>query len=103
SIGLGIKSGNALILRGSSSTLNSNLFLVREAQMALQGCGLPEDAVQILDSGTHEEVTALLSLREFVDVVIPRGGGELIRAVVENSRVPVIETGIGNCHVYVDA
>jgi glutamate-5-semialdehyde dehydrogenase len=103
SIGLGIKSGNVLILRGSSSTLNSNLFLVEEARMVLRECGLPEDAVQILDSGTHEEVQALLQLREFVDVVIPRGGEELIRAVVENARVPVIETGIGNCHVYVDA
>lgn len=103
SIGLGIKSGNALILRGSSSTLNSNLFLVEEARVTLRACGLPEDAVQILDSGTHEEVTALLSLREYVDVVIPRGGGELIKTVVENARVPVIETGVGNCHVYVDA
>ncbi|MEN3185382.1 MAG: glutamate-5-semialdehyde dehydrogenase [Atribacterota bacterium] len=103
SVGLGIKSGNALILRGSSSTLNSNFFLVEEARAVLRTCGLPEDAVQILDSGTHEEVIALLSLREYVDVVIPRGGGELIKAVVENSRVPVIETGVGNCHVYVDA
>ncbi|MGQ9747451.1 MAG: glutamate-5-semialdehyde dehydrogenase [Candidatus Caldatribacteriaceae bacterium] len=102
SIGLGIKSGNAVILRGSSSTLRSNLFLVNMARQVLRDCLLPEDAVQILDSGTHEEVKVLLSLREFVDVVIPRGGGELIRTVVENARVPVIETGIGNCHVYVD-
>lgn len=102
SIGLGIKSGNAVILRGSSSTLRSNLFLVRMARQALRDSLLPEDAVQILDSGTHEEVKVLLSLREFVDVVIPRGGRELIRTVVESARVPVIETGIGNCHVYVD-
>ncbi len=102
SIGLGIKSGNALILRGSSSALHSNRFLVQEAHQVLRECELPEEAISLLDYGTHEEVTYLLSLREFVDVAIPRGGFELIQAVVENARVPVIETGVGNCHVYVD-
>jgi len=102
SIGLCIKAGNAVILRGSSSALCSNRALVKIARDSLKACGLPEDAVSLLESGKHEEVNALLKMREYVDVVIPRGGAELINTVVENASVPVIETGVGNCHVYVD-
>lgn len=102
SIGLCIKAGNAVILRGSSSALCSNRVLVKIARDSLKACGLPEDAVSLLESGKHEEVKALLKMREYVDVVIPRGGAELINTVVENASVPVIETGVGNCHVYVD-
>jgi len=102
SIGLCIKAGNAVILRGSSSALRSNRALVKIARDALKTRGLPEDAVSLLQSGKHEEVNALLKMREYVDVVIPRGGAELINTVVQNASVPVIETGVGNCHVYVD-
>ncbi|MDK2896173.1 MAG: glutamate-5-semialdehyde dehydrogenase [Candidatus Atribacteria bacterium] len=103
SIGLGIKSGNALLLRGSSLALFSNQILVKKAKQALTRSGLPSDSVNLLGSGKHEEVELLLSLRGLIDVVIPRGGGELIQTVVKNSQIPVIETGVGNCHIYLDA
>ncbi len=102
SIGLGIKAGNALLLRGSSSTLYSNRCLVSLAKESLRECSLPEDAVQLVESFHHDDVAELLSLREYIDVVIPRGGAGLIANVVKHSHVPVIETGVGNCHVYVD-
>lgn len=102
SVGLCVKSGNAVILRGSSSALSSNRALVRVVHDVLRECSLPEGCVGLVESESHEDVKFLLSLREYIDVAIPRGGAELIRTVVENARVPVIETGVGNCHVYVD-
>ncbi len=101
--GLGLKSGNAVLLRGSSSAFDSNTSLVRVMQDALDSVGLPRDAVQLVPGTSHESVKHLMTARGLVDVLIPRGGAGLIRSVVEESTVPVIETGIGNCHVYVDA
>lgn len=102
SVGLGIKSGNALILRGSSSAIYSNRVLVNKTKETLSQCGFPSQVVNLLECETHEEVQELLALRDYIDVVIPRGGAGLIKSVIENSQIPVIETGVGNCHVYVD-
>jgi len=101
--GICLKSGNAALLRGSSSAANSNAALVTIMREALAAAGLPSDAVQLLDSSTRDSVKELMRARGLVDVLIPRGGASLIRTVVEESTVPVIETGVGNCHVYVDA
>ena len=101
--GLGLKSGNAVLLRGSSSALRSNAALVEVMQEALVASGLPAAAVQLVPGTTHESAKHLMTARGLVDVLIPRGGAGLIRSVVEESTVPVIETGVGNCHVYVDA
>jgi glutamate-5-semialdehyde dehydrogenase len=101
--GLGLKSGNAVLLRGSSSAQRSNLALVEVMQGALVASGLPQAAVQLVPGTSHEAVKHLMTARGLVDVLIPRGGAGLIRSVVEESTVPVIETGVGNCHVYVDA
>ncbi|YAL82219.1 glutamate-5-semialdehyde dehydrogenase [Dermacoccaceae bacterium W4C1] len=100
--GLGLKSGNAMILRGGSAAAHTNAALVQIMRDRLAEQGLPADAVQLLDGG-HDEVGALLAARGQVDLVIPRGGASLIQRVVTEARVPVIETGVGNCHVYVDA
>lgn len=102
SIGLGIKSGNSLVLRGSSSTLNSNRLLILLARESFRQYSLPEDSVQLIESTSHDDIAQLLALREYIDVAIPRGGTGLIHNVVTHSQVPVIETGVGNCHVYVD-
>ena len=101
--GICLKSGNAVLLRGSSSAARSNAALVAVLREALAGAGLPADAVQLLDASSRESVKQLMRARGLVDVLIPRGGASLIRSVVEGSTVPVIETGVGNCHVYVDA
>ena len=101
--GLGIKSGNAVLLRGSSSAYASNTALVQVMQDALTSAGLPGDSVQLVPGTTHEAAKYLMTARGLVDVLIPRGGAGLIRSVVEESTVPVIETGLGNCHVYIDA
>jgi glutamate-5-semialdehyde dehydrogenase len=101
--GLTLKSGNAVLLRGSSSAANSNAELVTVLRGALCGEGLPEDAVQLLPSAERSSVTHLIQARGLVDVVIPRGGAGLIEAVVRDATVPTIETGVGNCHVYVHA
>jgi len=101
--GLCLKSGNAVLLRGSSSAYASNAALVSVMQDALVASGLPADAIQLVPGTSRESVTHLMTARGLVDVLIPRGGAGLIRSVVEGSTVPVIETGIGNCHVYVDA
>lgn len=101
--GLCLKSGNAVLLRGSGSAHASNTALVGVLRDAASAAGLPADAVQIVPGSDHDSVKHLLRLRGLVDVLIPRGGTGLIRAVVEESTVPVIETGAGNCHVYVDA
>lgn len=100
--GLCLKSGNAALLRGSSSAMNSNRALADAMRTALVGQGLNPDAVQLVPGDSHESVKHLMTARGLVDVLIPRGGESLIRSVVENSTVPVIETGVGNCHVYVD-
>ncbi|MCX2931042.1 glutamate-5-semialdehyde dehydrogenase [Mycobacterium sp. CVI_P3] len=99
--GLTLKSGNAVLLRGSSSAAHSNAELVTALRGALAGEGLPEDAVQLLPSTDRSSVTHLIQARGLVDVVIPRGGAGLIDAVVRDATVPTIETGVGNCHVYV--
>ncbi|MEE1802625.1 glutamate-5-semialdehyde dehydrogenase [Streptomyces sp. JV176] len=98
-----LKSGNAVLLRGSSSALSSNAALVRVLRDAVGGAGLPADAVQLVPGEGRDAVQELMRARGLVDVLIPRGGASLIRTVVEGSTVPVIETGTGNCHVYVDA
>ncbi|KIU13584.1 glutamate-5-semialdehyde dehydrogenase [Mycolicibacterium llatzerense] len=99
--GLALKSGNAALLRGSSSAARSNQALVTALRSALAAEGLPEDAVQLLPSEDRASVTHLIQARGLVDVVIPRGGAGLIDAVVRDATVPTIETGVGNCHVYV--
>jgi glutamate-5-semialdehyde dehydrogenase len=98
--GICLKSGNAVLLRGSSSAAATNSALVEVLRSAL---GELADAVQLVDSSTRDTVKELLTMRGEVDLVIPRGGASLIRTVVEQATVPVIETGVGNCHVYVDA
>lgn len=98
-----LKSGNAALLRGSSSAYDSNTAIVGVLRDALEGTGVPVDAVQMVPGRTRESSTALMRARGLVDVLIPRGGGSLIQAVVRDSTVPVIETGEGLCHVYVDA
>ena len=101
--GLCLKSGNAALLRGSSSAMNSNQALISSMRSALTEQRLNPDAVQLVPGDSHESVKHLMTARGLVDVLIPRGGESLIRNIVENSTVPVIETGVGNCHVYVDA
>jgi glutamate-5-semialdehyde dehydrogenase len=101
--GLCLKAGNAVLLRGSSSARSSNTAIVAALRAAAASVGLPEDAVQLVGGESHEDVKQLMRARGLVDVLIPRGGASLIRSVVEESTVPVIETGVGNCHVYVDA
>ena len=101
--GICVKSGNAVLLRGSSSASHSNTALVRVIADAATGAGLPAHAIQLVPATDHESAKQLMRLRGLVDVLVPRGGAGLIRSVVEESTVPVIETGVGNCHVYVDA
>ena len=98
-----LKSGNAALLRGSSSAYDSNTALVEVMQGALAGTEVPPDAVQLVPGTSRESVKHLMRARGLVDVLIPRGGASLINSVVEESTVPVIETGVGNCAVYVDA
>jgi glutamate-5-semialdehyde dehydrogenase len=102
--GICLKSGNAVLLRGSSSAAESNAALVTVLRETAAAQGVPADAVQLVPATAgREDVKELMRLRGLVDVLIPRGGADLIRSVVEESTVPVIETGVGNCHVYVDA
>ena len=98
--GLALKSGNAVILRGSKSAARSNAALVAILRDVLTSCGAPADGVQLISSESHDTVTHLIQARGLVDVVIPRGGANLINAVVQNATVPTIETGTGNCHIY---
>jgi glutamate-5-semialdehyde dehydrogenase len=101
--GLALKSGNAVLLRGSSSAEQSNTALVAILRDAIEATGLPQDAVQLLPCHDRASVHHLITARGLVDLVIPRGGAGLIAAVVEQATVPTVETGTGNCHVYVDA
>ncbi len=100
--GICLKSGNAVLLRGSSSARSSNAAIVAVLRDAAVSTGLDADVVQLVPGDSHDSVKALMRARGLVDVLIPRGGAGLIRSVVEESIVPVIETGVGNCHVYVD-
>jgi glutamate-5-semialdehyde dehydrogenase len=101
--GLCLKSGNVALLRGSGSAYHSNTALVAVLRSAAESVGLPADIVNLVPGVDHDSVKSLLRLRGIVDLIIPRGGAGLIRTVVEESTVPVIETGVGNCHIYVDA
>jgi glutamate-5-semialdehyde dehydrogenase len=101
--GIALKSGNAVVLRGGSAADRTNRALVDVLRDALGAAGLPMDSVALLDEGGRDAVKQLMTARGYLDVLIPRGGADLIRTVVEGSTVPVIETGIGNCHVFVDA
>ena len=100
--GLCFKTGNAVILKGGKDAIHSNMTIVKVLRLALQEKGFPEAAVTLIEDTSRETTTAFMKLREYVDVLIPRGSAGLIRAVVENSTIPVIETGTGNCHIYVD-
>jgi glutamate-5-semialdehyde dehydrogenase len=101
--GIALKAGNAVLLRGSGSAYRSNAAIVEVLSSAAAEAGIPADAVVLVPGTDRESVHHLMTARGLVDVIIPRGGAGLIRTVVENSTVPVIETGVGNCHVYVDA
>ena len=98
-----LKAGNCVILRGSSHALETNKRLAGIMRGVLKENGLPEDIIQIIPSAEREDAVKLMQLREYIDVLIPRGGADLIKSVVSNSRVPVIETGVGNCHIYIDS
>lgn len=100
--GLALKSGNAIVLKGGSSALNSNRSIVKIIHQALEQTAIPRDAVQFIDSLDREATQQLFTMKEHIDVLIPRGGASLINAVVENATVPVLETGVGNCHIFVD-
>ena len=102
SFGLCFKSGNAVILRGGSDAIHSNIAIASVMREALKGVGIDDNAVQVLEDTSHETANELMKLNEYLDLLIPRGGAGLIRSVLQNSTVPVIETGVGNCHVYVD-
>ncbi len=101
--GLALKSGNAVVLRGGSAAADSNRVIVQVLGRALEGVGLPADLVQSVDEHGRPGGVALMHARGLVDVLVPRGGADLIQTVVREATVPVIETGVGNCHVYVDA
>ena len=100
--GLCFKTSNAVILKGGSDAINSNLEIVAVIQEALASVGLPQDAIQLIEKTDREVVKQFMKMNDYVDVLIPRGGAGLIKAVVETATIPVIETGTGNCHVYVD-
>ncbi len=100
--GLCLKTGNAVILRGGKEAINSNMAIVKIIQEALISEGIPPEAVQLVENTNRESALAMMKLNEYLDILIPRGGAGLIKTVVENSRVPVIETGVGNCHAYID-
>ena len=100
--GLCFKTGNAVILKGGKDAIHSNTAIVRLIQKAVEECGIPGTAIQLIEDTSRETTKAFMKLNRYVDVLIPRGGAGLIRSVVENSTIPVIETGTGNCHIYVD-
>lgn len=100
--GLCLKAGNAILLRGGSEAINSNITIAKVIAKAAEDSGIPEGAVSIVEDTSRETVNEMLKLHGYIDVLIPRGGSGLIKAVVENATVPVIETGVGNCHIYVD-
>ena len=97
-----LKAGNAVLLRGSSTAIHSNKALVQTMQEALEGTSIPKDAVQLLEDTSRETASEMFKLNQYLDVLIPRGGAGLIQSVIQNATVPVLETGVGNCHVYID-
>ena len=100
--GLCLKSGNATILRGGSDAINSNKAIVKALRNGIEKSGLPKDAIQLVSDTDREVAQKMMILNEYIDVLIPRGGENLIKSVVKNATIPVIETGTGNCHIYVD-
>ena len=100
--GLCLKTGNTVILRGGSEAINSNKAVVKALTEGIEKAGLPKASVQLIEDTSREVATEMMRLNEFIDVLIPRGGAGLIQAVLKNATVPVIETGTGNCHIYVD-
>ncbi|HHZ16519.1 MAG TPA: glutamate-5-semialdehyde dehydrogenase [Clostridia bacterium] len=101
--GLCLKAGNAVILRGGSDALHSNIAITEVLAEAVLASGLPDGSIQLIEDTSRETATQMMKMNGYLDVLIPRGGAGLIRSVVENATVPVIETGIGNCHIYVDS
>ena len=99
---IALKTGNGILLRGSASALRSNMALAGAMRGALKGAGVPENALAVVEDTAHESVDRMLRMNDCVDVIIPRGGAGLIRRVLETATVPVLETGVGNCHVYLD-
>lgn len=97
-----IKSGNATILRGGKEAINSNKILMNIMRESVEECGLPKDIIQLVEDTSRESSNQMMKANGYIDVLIPRGGKGLIKAVVENATVPVIETGSGNCHIYID-
>ncbi|NLF88923.1 glutamate-5-semialdehyde dehydrogenase [Candidatus Bathyarchaeota archaeon] len=102
SAGICVKSGNAVILRGGSDALHSNVAIGKVLRDALVPTEVPSDAVQIVNSASRKDAEELMTMRDYIDVLVPRGGADLIRTTIEKSRIPVIETGTGNCHIYVE-
>lgn len=100
--GLCFKAGNAVILRGGKEAINSNIALSETLRHALQKVGINQDAVQLIDDVSHETAQKMMELNQYIDVLIPRGSGKFIKMVVDKAKVPIIETGAGNCHIYVD-
>ena len=99
---LALKSGNSVLLRGGSDAFNSNMEIVRAIKDGLKDSDIPENSVEYVEDTSHEIVGEMLKLNGILDLIIPRGGSSLIKFVVENSTVPVLETGVGNCHIFVD-
>ena len=97
-----LKSGNTVILRGGKEAINSNKTIAKVMRQAVKEAGMPEDVIQLVEDTSRESAKELMKMNEYVDVLIPRGGAGLIQAVVKNATVPVIETGVGNCHIYID-
>ncbi|QPA32886.1 glutamate-5-semialdehyde dehydrogenase [Thermaerobacillus caldiproteolyticus] len=97
-----LKAGNAVLLRGSSSALHSNKALVHVMQQALTHSPIPADAIQLLEDTSRETANQMFKLNNYLDVLIPRGGASLIQSVIQNATVPVLETGVGNCHIFID-
>lgn len=100
--GLSLKSGNAVILKGGSEAINSNIAIVKVINEVLREQGLPEGAIQLIEDTNRETALEMMKLNKYIDVLIPRGGAALIDTVVNNSTIPVIATGVGNCHIYID-
>lgn len=97
-----LKSGNTVILRGGKEAINSNKTIAKVMRQAVKEAGMPENVIQLVEDTSRESANELMKMNEYVDVLIPRGGAGLIQAVVKNATVPVIETGVGNCHIYID-
>ncbi|MDD3206266.1 MAG: glutamate-5-semialdehyde dehydrogenase [Lachnospiraceae bacterium] len=100
--GLCFKSGNAVILKGGSDAIHSNIAITNTIRKALTACGCNPDVIQLIEDTNRETATAFMKMNQYVDLLIPRGGAGLIKAVLANSTIPVIETGTGNCHIYID-